>query len=163
MDFQVKNLSNMYEFKKILSHVGININDEQSEQFQKYIDLILTWNKRTNLVSRKDESKIIENHVLESLSLLVSFEIFPGAKIIDIGSGAGFPALPISLISLDANFLLVESRRKKALFLKEVVSQLKLENVTVIGERVENLAQNPKYENSFDFAFSRAVASLEVV
>lgn len=153
----------MYEQKKIFSHVGININDKQEKQFQKYIDLILIWNKRTNLISRKDESKIVENHFLESLAFLLSFKLFPGIKILDVGTGAGFPALPISLIRSDVNFLLVESKRMKVLFLKEVVSQLKLENVEVICERVENLAQNQKYENGFDFAFSRAVARLEVI
>jgi len=153
----------MYELKKILSHVGININDKQSEQFQKYIDLLLTWNKRTNLISQKDELRIIENHVLESLSFLLAFKIFPGSKIVDIGSGAGFPALPIGLIYSDVTFLLVESKRMKALFLKEVISNLKLENVAVLCERIENLSQNKKYEDHFDFAFSRAVASLDVV
>jgi len=153
----------MYELKKILSHVGININDKQSEQFQKYIDLLLTWNKRTNLISQKDELRIIENHVLESLSFLLAFKIFPGSKIVDIGSGAGFPALPIGLIYSDVTFLLVESKRMKALFLKEVISNLKLENVAVLCERIENLSQNKKYQDQFDFAFSRAVASFDVV
>jgi 16S rRNA (guanine527-N7)-methyltransferase len=163
MNFWAKNSSKMYELKKILSHVGIKINDKQNEQFQKYVDLILTWNKRTNLISQNDESRIIENHVLESLSFLLSFEIFPGSEIVDIGSGAGFPALPISLIYSDVNFLLVESKRMKALFLKEVISLLKLENVAVLCDRIECLSQNKKYEDQFDFAFSRAVASLDVV
>lgn len=153
----------MYELKKILSQVNIEINDRQNEQFHQYIDLLLAWNKRTNLISRKDESKIVEKHVLESLAFLLSFELPPDAKVIDIGAGAGFPGLPISLIKSDASFVLVESKRMKALFLKEVISQLKMGNVEVIGERVENLPQNLKFENSFDFAFSRAVASLEIV
>ena len=86
-----------------------------------------------------------------------------GIKILDVGSGAGFPALPISLIKPEVNFLLVESKRMKALFLKDVVSQLNLENVDVVCDRVENLANNISNKNSFDFAFSRAVTSLEVV
>lgn len=153
----------MHDLKKILADVGIPINKGQLSNFKKYIDLILRWNKRTNLISRKDESKIFENHILGSLAFLISFKFSPGAKVIDVGSGAGFPALPISLIQSDVNFLLVESKRMKALFLKEVVSQLKIKNVDVVCERVENLTQNPEYENRFDYAFSRAVASLAVV
>ncbi len=153
----------MYEFKKILAHIDINISEDQNEKFYKYIDLILAWNKRTNLISRKDESKIFENHILESLAFLLSFELSPGAKVIDIGSGAGFPGLPIGLIKSDVNFLLVESKRMKSLFLKEVILQLKLKNVEVICDRIENLGLNNKCENGFDFAFSRAVAGLEVV
>jgi len=153
----------MFEVKKNFSQVGIHLNETQEKQFQNYIDLILTWNKRTNLISRKDEKKIIENHFFESLAFLLSFELYPGINIVDVGSGAGFPALPISLVKTDINFLMVESKRMKTLFLKEVVSQLKLENVEVLCERVENLTQHKKYENKFDFAFSRAVSSLEIV
>ncbi len=151
----------MHNFQNSLAKAGIPLNEKQVDQFKKYIDLILAWNKRTNLISRKDESKIIENHILESLAFLLSFEIFPRAKIIDIGSGAGFPSLPISFIREDANFLLVESKRLKVLFLKEVVSQLKLKNVVVLCERAESLSKSREYE--FDFALSRAVASLKEV
>ena len=153
----------MRNFKKIFAEVDIPITEDQQENFQRYIDLILQWNKRTNLISRKDESKIFENHVMESLAFLLSFELSPNAKVIDVGSGAGFPALPISLIRSDVNFLLVESKRMKSLFLKEVISELKLTNVEVLCERVEDLVQKSEYGSRFDFAFSRAVASLTVV
>lgn len=153
----------MSQLQKLLSNAGIEINNQQDEKFQQYVDLILTWNKRTNLISRKDESKIINNHIFESLAFLLSFKIFPGAKIVDVGSGAGFPALPISLIWLDAKFLLVESKRMKSLFLKEMVLSLDLENVEVICERIEKLSANEKYKEQFDLAFSRAVANLEIV
>ncbi len=154
-------LSKIQNFQIPLSNSGISLSDVHVRQFQRYIDLILDWNKRINLISRKDESTIVENHILESLAFLLSFEISPGSKIVDIGSGAGFPSLPISLIRGDANFLLVESKRLKALFLKEVVSQLKLKNVVVLHGRVESISAQQVDE--FDFALSRAVASLEVV
>ena len=153
----------MHNFKKIFAGAGILITENQQKNFQRYIDLILQWNKRTNLISRKDESKIFENHVMESLAFLLSFELSSNAKVIDVGSGAGFPALPISLIRSDINFLLVESKRMKSLFLKEVASELKLTNVEVLCARVEDLVQKSEYEGRFDFAFSRAVASLTVV
>lgn len=153
----------MNDLTNRLADVGIFLNQDQQANFRKYIELILSWNKRINLISRQDESQLVENHIFESLTFLLSFQIMPGMKIVDIGCGAGFPGLPIRMIQEDADFLLVESKRKRALFLKEVVLQLGLKNVTVLSERAESLAQNSKYENCFDFAFSRAVASLEVV
>ena len=153
----------MRDLKKIFAEVGIPITENQQKNFQRYIDLLLQWNKRTNLISRKDESKIFENHVMESLAFLLSFELSSNAKVIDVGSGAGFPALPISLIRSDINFLLVESKRMKSLFLKKATSELKLTNVEVLCARVEDLVQKSEYEGRFDFAFSRAVASLTVV
>ena len=143
--------------------VGVNITDNQKELFQKYLDLLLSWNKRINLISRKDEARLVESHILESLACLLSFRIPASANIIDVGSGAGFPALPLSLICCDAHFLLIESKRLKALFLSEVVDRLQLANVAVLCERVENLSADDKYLGQFDFAFSRAVSSLKKV
>lgn len=154
---------NKFDFKKRLEDCGIRISDFQIEKFSRYIDLLLAWNKRTNLISKADEAFIIEKHVLESLSVLLICDIHPNSSILDIGSGAGFPALPISFIRPDLNFLLVESKRLKALFLKDVVDQLGLQNVEVICERVEKLSENLKWREYFDFALCRAVASLDVV
>ncbi len=153
----------MHELKKVLNKVDIFIKDSQIEKLQIYFELLLKWNKRTNLISKSDESHLIDRHVLESLAVLMVLKIQPGAQIIDIGSGAGFPVLPISLVRPDISFLLVESKRLKSLFLKEVINQLRLDYVHVICDRIENLAENLDWKERFDFAFSRAVASLEVV
>ena len=153
----------MVQLKEILFSAGIVIHHSQAALFQKYIEMILSWNKRTNLVSRQDETRLIERHVLESIAALAIYQIEHQSNIIDIGSGAGFPAIPIHLIRPDLSFLLVESKRLKALFLKEVVARLNLDRVEIVCERAENLETNPDNLARFDFAFSRAVASLDVV
>ena len=154
---------NKIDFKNRLDNSGIQITDFQIRSFEKFSDLLLAWNKRTNLISKADEAFIIERHVLESLSVLLIYDIPKNSFILDIGSGAGFPALPISLIRPDLTFLLVESKRLKTLFLKDVVDQLGLQNVQVICERAEKLSENLKWRECFDFALCRAVASLDIV
>lgn len=153
----------MYQLQKLLSCSGIDFNAKQDHDFQKYIKLLVSWNKRINLISRNDEARIIENHILESLAFLLSFKIQPSERIIDVGSGAGFPALPISMICPDVNFVLVESKRLKVLFLKEVIAQLQLTNVNVFCDRIENISKDSKNYQQFDFVSSRAVASLREV
>ncbi|MCI0494732.1 16S rRNA (guanine(527)-N(7))-methyltransferase RsmG [candidate division KSB1 bacterium] len=153
----------MIQLQEILSNADIAISKDQVLLFQKYIDLIKSWNKRTNLVSRQDENRIVERHVLESIAVLTAYQIRENSEIIDIGSGAGFPALPIRIIRPDLNFLLVESKRLKALFLREVIALLNLDRVEIACERAENLENKSNYLNKFDYAFSRAVANLDII
>jgi len=159
LDLSVK----MKDIKYLLNEVGIFITNAQVKKLQQYLNLLLQWNQRINLISRSDESRLVERHVLESIAVLKGFKIQYGARIIDVGSGAGFPALPLSLVRTDLNFLLVESKRLKTLFLKEAVQQLKLSQLQIICDRVENLSKDKYRIENFDFAFSRAVASLDVV
>jgi len=153
----------MQQLKKNLIKAGISVNNEQLSSFQKYQNLLLDWNQKTNLISKADESRIVERHFLESLAVLPAIKIKQNAAIIDVGSGAGFPALPISLLRSDLKIILVESKRLKTLFLKDAITCLKLGKVTVLNERCENLSDNSDYHNCFDYAFSRAVGKLDVV
>lgn len=153
----------MNRMRPILSAAGISIDERQEILFQQYIELILDWNKRTNLISRKDEGHIVEHHLFESLACLLSVKFRPGQQIIDVGSGAGFPAIPLAAMCPENHFLLIESKRMKMLFLKEVIFQLNLKNADVIGERIENIASMTEYREKFDIVTSRAVASLAVV
>lgn len=147
----------------ILSAAGILIDERQERSFQQYIELVLDWNKRTNLISRKDESHIVENHLFESLACLLSVKFLPSQRIVDVGSGAGFPAIPLAIMCPENHFLLIESKRMKMLFLKEVIFQLNLKNADVIGERIEHIASMTDYREKFDVVTSRAVASLAIV
>ncbi|MDZ7332950.1 MAG: 16S rRNA (guanine(527)-N(7))-methyltransferase RsmG [candidate division KSB1 bacterium] len=149
--------------RPFLSAAGILVDEDQERLFQQYIELLLDWNKRTNLISRKDESHIVEHHLFESLACLLSVKFLPGQRIVDVGSGAGFPAIPLAIMCPENQFLLIESKRMRMLFLKEVIFQLNLNNAEVIGERVEHIASMEDYQEKFDIAISRAVASLVVV
>ena len=153
----------MQLLKESLLAAAIPFDENQLFAFQKYHQLLLEWNRRTNLISKADRCKIVESHFLESVAVLASIEIKRNANILDVGSGAGFPALPISLLRPDLCFFLVESKRKKALFLRHVVAQLKLKNVFVLDERCEALVEKEQFLNFFDFVFSRAVGRLELV
>lgn len=136
---------------------------EIKEKFIQYLELLRAWNSRINLVSRFDKSNLIKRHVLESLLIFEAIDYPDGSKIVDVGSGGGFPGIPLSICCSKSHFSLVESKRKKTLFLKEVVSQLGLKNVNVYNERLEKFSEVEQWQQYFDFGLSRAVADLNVV
>lgn len=130
------------------------ITQEQEIQFSKISDLYKDWNQKINVVSRKDIDEIYLRHVLHSLAIAKFIEFEPGTKIIDVGTGGGFPGIPLAILFPEVEFTLVDSIGKKIKVVNEVVEGLGLENVTAINDRVENV--NGKY----DFIISRAVAAM---
>ena len=150
-------------FKERLAAAEITVEKNQIVNFKKYHDLLLEWNQRTNLFSAADRLNIVERHFLESVAVLTSIEINQGANVLDVGSGAGFPSLPVSLLRPDVNFFLVESKRMKVLFLRSVIVRLDLNNVFVFGERCESFSEREEYKSKFDFVFNRAVGKLKMV
>ncbi len=153
---QAKNL------KKAAEKFGFILSDQQLQKFSIYADTLLSWNQRFNLVSKNDASFAgLIKHFIDSL-VVFKFVNFPaGAKILDIGSGNGFPAIPIKIYREDLELTLAESVRKKALFLQKVVENLKFDKIDVKNMRVENLEEN--YKNYFDFATAKKVAPVPVV
>jgi 16S rRNA (guanine527-N7)-methyltransferase len=127
----------------------------QLQQLQAYLDTLLTWRKRMSLVATAEPRKIAEGHLLDSL--FAAPLIHPGELVADVGSGAGFPGIPLSIVQPEARFVLVESRRKRANFLREVVRVAALPNVEIGETRVEALAKLRPGE--FDTAVARAVGS----
>jgi len=159
--FHVKHNSDDISFMaEIVQRWGVDISDEQKEMFMFYKDFIIQWNKTIHLVSRGDESKIVSRHFLESLAIINVFSFKKPLNMMDLGVGAGFPSIPLKILFPNINLLLVESSRKKSLYLRELIIYLKLENVSLITERIENLSKNNRYENSFDIITARAVAPL---
>jgi 16S rRNA (guanine527-N7)-methyltransferase len=139
---------------------GLQLNEIEVQNFTKYLELILRWNQRMNLISRRDTENIALFHFLDSLSILAYTNIPTGAKMIDVGSGAGFPGLPLKVCRPDVRLTLVESIRKKVLFLTHVVDTLSLEDVTILKERAEILINNGSYRCAYDIVVSRAVSHL---
>lgn len=138
--------------------LGVRFSVEQLDKFYKYMELLLEWNEKINLTAITDEDEIIIKHFIDSLTIVK--DIDKNAKVVDVGTGAGFPGIPLSVVRPDIKMFLVDSLNKRLVFLQEVKEQLKLENIEIIHARAEEFGQNKKYRESFDIATSRAVANL---
>jgi len=131
---------------------------EQEEKFAKFESLLLEWNEKFNLTAILDHDEITEKHFIDSL-LATNFVELKHGRLLDIGSGAGFPGIPLAIYLPKLKITLLESNGKKVTFLNEVVKQLNLENVTVINGRAEDL-KNREY---YDFVTARAVKALNIL
>ena len=127
------------------------------EKFYKYMKLLLEWNEKINLTAIKDENEFIVKHFIDSL--VASKYIENSSKIIDIGTGAGFPGIPLKLFDDKQNSTLIDSVNKKINVLKNIIEELNLENIEAIHIRAEELAKDNNYREKFDVAISRAVAN----
>ncbi len=139
----------------IISKYFSELSDTQLEQFRALLPHYHDWNARINVVSRKDIDSLYERHVLHSLSIAAVCSFREGAQVVDIGTGGGFPGIPLAIFFPDVQFTLADSIGKKIKVVTEVSQALGLKNVTAIHARAESLTKG-----SFDFAVSRAVAPL---
>ena len=139
----------------------MNINDDNAKKFAKYMELLIEWNKKINLTAITDEEGILVKHFLDSIS--ITSLIDEKSKIIDVGTGAGFPGLPLKIVNNDLNITLVDSLNKRINFLNEVKKELKLSNIEIIHARAEDIGIDAKYREKYDFAVSRAVAELRIL
>ena len=142
------------------SQFGIRLNTRQLEAFDEYAAELQAWNQRFNLTSVTDRAQIEIKHFLDSLSCLMVMRPRPGDRIIDIGTGAGFPGIPIRIACPQVHMVLVESIGKKAQFCQHIVDELQLTKVAVIHSRAEQVGRLPEYRETFDWAVARAVAKL---
>lgn len=132
-----------------------DFSNRQKEQFAQLKSLYEEWNEKINVISRKDIESLYERHVLHSLAIAAIIEFQPGTEIIDIGTGGGFPGIPLAIFFPEAQFHLVDSINKKLKVVEEVAQAVQLQNVTVQHTRAEGIK-----DRKFDFAVSRAVAPL---
>lgn len=124
------------------------------ESMEKMKELYMYWNERINVISRKDMDNFFSHHVLHSLAIAKYSSFFPGAKVIDVGTGGGFPGVPLALFFPEVHFTLVDSIAKKISVVQEVSDGLQLKNITPLCDRMENVKQK------FDFIITRAVAPM---
>ena len=137
------------------------INGDKKLLFERYFSLLTEYNARFNLTSVTQKEEVYEKHFLDSVS---GESLFPkNASVVEVGSGAGFPSLPLKILRDDLRFTLVESTGKKCEFLKTVVRELGLSGVTVLNGRAEDFARNPMYREQFDACCARAVARLNTL
>ena len=128
-----------------------------------YKELLVEWNQKINITSIEDEEEIDIKHFLDSLTPLKTGLIKKGVKVIDIGTGGGFPGLPLKIVVDSMNLVLLDSLMKRINFLDEVINNLKLDNAITIHGRAEDYGQDKLYREKFDIAISRAVASLDTL
>ncbi|GIV87713.1 MAG: ribosomal RNA small subunit methyltransferase G [Chloroflexus sp.] len=141
---------------------GIPLSEHQYAQFQRYLDELIIWNDRFNLTAIRDRSAMIRRHLLDSLYLARDWQTAP-ANLIDIGSGAGFPALPLKIAYPTLPVTLVEATGKKAEFLRHVIECLELTDVRVLHERIETVGRNLAEREQYEVVTARAVAELRVL
>lgn len=145
----------MQEYSK---EIGILLHEEQINQFYGYMQLLLEWNQKINLTAITKPEEIILKHFIDSMTIVKYIE--ENTKLIDIGTGAGFPGIPLKIIRPDIQIILIDSLNKRIKFLKEVIEKLGLEKIQALHFRVEELGKNKIYRETFDYATSRAVANL---
>ena len=143
--------------------LGIELNENKKEQFIKYKDLLKEWNEKINITAITDDKEIYTKHFLDSLSPIIT-NLFNGdEKIIDIGTGGGFPGLPLKIYNNNLNVTLLDSLNKRIIFLNEVIKSLNLENIQAIHGRAEELGRTEDYREKYNICISRAVASLNTL
>lgn len=157
----------MTEIEKLLSEslktLGIDINENQVKQFMMYKDLLIEWNEKMNLTAITEDREVIQKHFVDCVSIASKIEIPENINVIDVGTGAGFPGIPVKIAFPHINITLLDSLNKRINFLEEVVKNLELENVNCIHSRAEDGGQNEEYREKYDMCISRAVANLSVL
>ena len=146
-----------------LKKLNISIDEDQKSKFAKYYSLLLEKNKVMNLTRITDEEEIIIKHFVDSLMIAKVVEMEKEESLIDVGTGAGFPGIPIKIIWPEIKVTLLDSLDKRVGFLKEVIEELELEGIEAVHGRAEDSGQDANYRENFDLCVSRAVADLSVL
>jgi 16S rRNA (guanine527-N7)-methyltransferase len=142
---------------------NVHINGRQVIAFHTFEKELLEWNRKFNLTAIRDPESIRTKHFLDSLSCILAWKAAPPHRLIDVGTGAGFPGIPLKILYPNLKLTLVESVGKKAGFCQHIVQVLGLEHVNVIQARAEELGQDPGHREKYDWAVARAVANLNVL
>jgi len=146
--------------------IGIKLDESQIEIFSRYLDLLIEWNQKINLTSLKTPQEIIIKHFLDSLTCTKVIDLYSNIdknSIIDIGTGAGFPGIPIKIVYPSTELFLLEARKKKSIFLEKLIKELNLKQVQVLKGRAETFGRYTEHREKYDIAISRAVAPLNIL
>ena len=149
-------------FKELMCSYGkqidIEFNDKQLNQFYEYMNLLLEWNEKINLTAIIEPEEIILKHFIDSLT--INKYIGENKTLADVGTGAGFPGIPLKIYRSDLKVTLVDSLNKRINFLNEVISKLDLKDINTVHSRIEDFGKNKKYRENFDYVTARAVSNL---
>lgn len=149
--------------KEIQTLLGLKLTSRQTAAFQRYEQLLMEWNARFNLTAVRDVEGVRTKHFLDSLTCMQVWRDCPPGRLIDVGTGAGFPGIPLKIMQPSMQLTLVESVGKKADFCRLVVQDLGLDKVQVVQARAEELGQQAAHREQYDWAVARAVANLPVL
>lgn len=149
--------------KSGLMEYGYELSENEESNFSIFSQLLVEWNKKMNLTAVTEDKEISIKHFLDSTVPIFSFDIKENSKIIDVGTGAGFPGVPIKIIRPDLDFTFLDSLNKRITFLKEVSNQLSFEKAEFVHMRAEDAGKDKKFRGKYDYAVSRAVAPLKVL
>lgn len=141
--------------------ININLDENQLDNFYIYMNLLLEWNEKINLTAITEPNEIVLKHFVDSLT--ISKYIENNQELIDVGTGAGFPGIPLNIIRDDIKITLLDSLNKRIIFLEDAIKKIQLKNICAIHSRVEEFAKNKKQRECYDIATSRAVAPLNVL
>ncbi len=149
------------KLKDSMKKINIEITEKQVDDFYNYMNLLLEWNEKINLTAITEENDIILKHFVDCGTILKYIK--DNSSIIDIGTGAGFPGIPLKILNNSLKITLMDSLNKRIIFLNNVIDELKLSNIEAIHARAEELARNKNYREKYDISTSRAVANLSTL
>lgn len=151
------------QFLKNCEDMNISLSQEQQEQFIKYYEILVEWNSFMNLTGITEFQEVLQKHFEDSLAIVKGIPMDQVNRIIDVGTGAGFPGMPLKIAYPHLDVVLLDSLGKRVKFLNHVIEKISLHNVKAIHGRAEDFAKNPEYRETFDLSVSRAVANLSTL
>lgn len=150
----------MERLKRKAEILGISLTEKQMQQLKQYYEMLVEKNKVMNLTAITEWDEVVDKHFIDSISLMKAVNLDGKKSVLDLGTGAGFPGIPLKIVFPELKITLLDSLNKRILFLQEVIEKLELQEIEALHGRAEDYAKKPEYREQYDYCVSRAVANL---